>query len=92
MTREQTARDQTDEFRGSVLETFHIPAGPQTGRTLAELKLAQVTGTRIVGIQRGGQKIIAPSGQERLEAGDDVLVAGTLSEIAAFRHWLKSAS
>jgi len=92
LTREQTAHGQAEEFRGSVLETFHIPAGPQTGRTLAELKLAQVTGTRIVGIQRGGQKIIAPSGQERLEAGDDVLVAGTLSEIAAFRHWLKSAS
>jgi CPA2 family monovalent cation:H+ antiporter-2 len=86
------AGDQSEEFRGSVLETFLIPSGPQSGRTLAELKLAQFTGTRIVGIDRHGHKIIAPSGAERLEAGDNVLVAGTLSEISAFRRWLTSSA
>jgi CPA2 family monovalent cation:H+ antiporter-2 len=91
LAQEQPIQDQAEAFRGSVLETFEIPAGPRTGPTLAELKLAQVTGTRIVGIRRGDQKIIAPSGQEHLEAGDNVLVAGTLSEIATFRRWLKSA-
>ncbi len=84
-------RDQADEFRGSVLETFTMPAGRYAGQTLAELKLAQLTGTRVVGIERNGHKIIAPSGEERLEAGDDVLVAGTLSEIGAFRRWLSTA-
>lgn len=88
----QGLRDQSDEFRGSVLETFRIPPGEATGRTLAELKLAQLTGTRVVGIDRGGQKIIAPSGEERLETGDDVLVAGTLSEIGAFRRWLAGSA
>ncbi len=83
--------DQSDEFRGSVLETFTIPAGPNTGRPLAELKLAQLTGTRVVGIEREGHKIIAPSGAERLEAGDNVLVAGTIAEIKAFRRWLATA-
>jgi CPA2 family monovalent cation:H+ antiporter-2 len=33
----QVTADQREEFRGSVLETFTIPPGPQTGRTLAEL-------------------------------------------------------
>jgi len=84
--------DQADEFRGSVLETSLIPAGPNAGRTLAELRLAQLTGVRVVGIDRGGQKIIAPSGEERLEAGDNVLVAGTLAEIGVFRRWLTQAS
>lgn len=88
---ESVASDESDEFRGSVLETFEIPVGAQTGRTLAELNLAQVTGTRVVGIQRGEQKIIAPSGQEKLEAGDNVLVTGTLNEISRFRRWLNSA-
>lgn len=88
LTRDKAARDETDEFRGSVLETFLIPEGPWKGRTLSELKLAQVTGVRIVGIQRAGERIIAPSGAERLEPNDNVLVAGTLAEINAFRHWL----
>ncbi len=84
--------DQADEFRGSILETFNIPDGPRAGQTLAELKLAQLTGTRVVGIERNGEKIIAPSGAERLEPGDNVLVAGTLAEIKAFRRWLAGAA
>ncbi len=91
LTRETAARDQADEFRGSVLETFLVPDGPWNARTLAELKLAQVTGVRVVGIQRGEHRIIAPSGDERLHAADHVLVAGTLAEIGAFRRWLNSA-
>ena len=92
LTDEGAGRNQSDEFRGSVLETFEIPAGPYTGKTLAELNLAQVTGTRIVGIQRGDHKIIAPSGQEKLETGDNVLVTGTLNEIGMFRRWLTAAT
>jgi CPA2 family monovalent cation:H+ antiporter-2 len=90
LSREKALDDQAEEFRGSVLETFHVPAGPWDGRTLAELKLAQVTGVRVVGIHRGAERIIAPSGDERLHGGDDVLVAGTLKEIASFRRWLTS--
>jgi CPA2 family monovalent cation:H+ antiporter-2 len=92
LLRAQATADQLDEFRGSVLETFTIPPGPNTGHTLAELKLAQLTGTRVVGIDRNGRKIIAPSGDERLEGGDNVLVAGTLAEIGAFRRWLTAAT
>jgi CPA2 family monovalent cation:H+ antiporter-2 len=92
LLRAQSARDESDEFRGSVLATFRIPPSPMAGQTLAELKLAQLTGTRVVGIERNGQKIIVPSGEERLEAGDNVLVAGTLSEIAAFRRWLTTTA
>jgi CPA2 family monovalent cation:H+ antiporter-2 len=46
----------------------------------------------VVGIARPGRKIIAPSGDERLEGGDTVLVAGTLAEIGAFRRWLTAAT
>jgi CPA2 family monovalent cation:H+ antiporter-2 len=84
----RAAGDQSEEFRGSVLETSVMPHGPNAGRKLAELKLAQLTGVRVVGIERNGNKIIAPSGEERLEAGDNVLVAGTLAEIGAFQRWL----
>lgn len=87
----RSARNESEQFLGSVLENFHIPPGAHSGHTLADLKLAQLTGTRVVGIERTGQKIIAPSGQEKLLEGDNVLVAGTLAEISAFRRWLKTA-
>jgi CPA2 family monovalent cation:H+ antiporter-2 len=90
LSRERNARDDADAFRGSILETLEIPEGPWSGRTLAELNIGQVTGTRIVGVSRNGQRIIAPSGQEKLLSGDNVLVAGTLAEIASFRRWLKT--
>jgi len=90
LTEQKTAPDQSEEFRGSVLETFPIGKGPHVGRSLAELRLSQATGTRVVGIQRGEEKIIAPSGEQKLEAGDNVLVAGTLAEISAFRRWLRA--
>jgi len=86
----RSARNESEQFLGSVLENFHIPPGAHSGHTLADLKLAQLTGTRVVGIERTGQKIIAPSGQEKLLDGDNVLVAGTLAEISAFRRWLKT--
>ena len=85
------AGDATEEFHGSVLEAFTVPEAMGAGRSLAELKVAQLTGTRIVGIERGGRRIIAPSGAERLEAGDSVLVVGTLAEIGNFRRWLAAA-
>jgi CPA2 family monovalent cation:H+ antiporter-2 len=88
LLRARATGDQSEEFRGSVLETSVMPSGPNAGRALAELKLAQLTGARVVGIERNGTKIIAPSGEERLEAGDNVLVAGTLAEIGAFQRWL----
>lgn len=92
LTRSPADTTQAVEFRGSVLETFEVPAGPRAGRSLAELGVAQLTGTRIVGIQRGGQRIIAPAGAERLEVGDSVLVAGTLAQIRGFRRWLHAAA
>lgn len=88
LTRAQAPTGQAEEFHGSVLETFSVPPGPHEGRTLAELRLAQLTGSRVVGIERQGRRILAPGGDERLEAGDNVLVAGTLREIKAFRRWL----
>lgn len=92
LVQSSAAADQAVEFRGSVLETFQVPAGGRAGRSLADLGVAQLTGTRVVGIQRGAQKIIAPAGGERLEAGDNVLVSGTLAQIRAFRRWLHAAS
>jgi CPA2 family monovalent cation:H+ antiporter-2 len=78
------------EFGGSVLETHEMPPGPHTGQTLASLSIARLTGVRVVGIQRGETQIINPTGDQRLIAGDSLLVVGTLAELRAFRRWLRS--
>ncbi|PTX96645.1 cation:proton antiporter [Opitutus sp. ER46] len=84
----RAATDQSHEFEGSVLETFVVPEGPHAGRTLAASNIGQRTGARVVGIRRGDREIVAPSGDERLDVGDSILVAGTLQEIKAFHRWL----
>ncbi len=68
-----------DAFNGSVLATEVLANVPRAGRTLAELQVARATGVRIVGIQRAGERIINPDGKQTLEAGDNLLVAGTPS-------------
>ncbi len=90
LTTERLARDESDEFHGTVLETFALRESARTGRTLADLKVAQETGVRIVGIRRDADTLIAPSGAEALLPGDRVLVAGTLAEIRRFRLWLRA--
>jgi CPA2 family monovalent cation:H+ antiporter-2 len=84
-------QESVDEFGGSVLESYILPAGTHAGRTLAELNIAAVTGVRIAGIQRGTSKIINPGGNQRLEAGDGLLAVGTLAELRDFRRWLKGS-
>lgn len=76
-------------FSGSILETGVLRSPAHDGKTLAELKVAQATGVRIVGVQRGEERIINPDGRQVLRAGDHLLVVGTLTELRAFRRWLK---
>ncbi|GAB1489156.1 hypothetical protein MASR2M8_16080 [Opitutaceae bacterium] len=76
-------------FSGSILETGVLRTKTYDGKTLAELKIAQSTGVRIVGVQRGADRIINPDGRQTLQAGDNLLVVGTLNELRAFRRWLK---
>ena len=87
---EKKPADETvDEFSGSILQTHALPAGPHSGKTLAELQIARETGVRIVGIRRGDEHIINPGGNQRLASGDGLLVVGTLEELRAFRRWLR---
>lgn len=58
-------------------------------RTLAELSPAQNHGVQIVGVNHDGQRVLNPSAQERLLAGDEVLVLGTPVLIREFKAWLQ---
>ncbi|MGH7947584.1 MAG: TrkA C-terminal domain-containing protein, partial [Opitutaceae bacterium] len=83
------ARTAEEAADGGVLDTCRVTTR-RAGNTLAELQVAPRTGVRIVGIQRGDERLINPGADERLRDGDDLLVFGTLPKIRQFRHWLVS--
>ncbi len=85
----KTVEETAEEFHGSILQTHAVPAGPHAGKTLAQLQIARETGVRVVGIHRDDTKIINPDGNQSLQAGDNLLVVGTLEELRAFRRWLR---
>lgn len=83
----------TDSLYEEVLmESIKIPLrSPATGRTLAELSLARTYGVQIAGVNHRGMRVLNPSAEERLQAGDEVLALGTPAQIQAFRGWLVEA-
>jgi CPA2 family monovalent cation:H+ antiporter-2 len=66
------------------------PGTSVVGRTLAEIKLRGLTGATILAIEREGESVVVPAGNERLCAGDVLAVAGTHSAIDAARELLSA--
>ena len=44
---------------------------------------------QIAGINRRGCRSLNPSAEERLQAGDEVLILGAPTQIHAFQGWLR---
>jgi CPA2 family monovalent cation:H+ antiporter-2 len=76
-----------DAVEPAVLDTCTVPAA-RAGRSLADLRIATRTGVRVVGIHRGEQRILNPTGDQLLEERDALLLLGTLPRIRALRKWL----
>ena len=91
LNQETVAARPPDAAEGAILEHCRV-TGPRAGHTLTELQVARRTGVRIVGIQRGDQRIINPAGSQRLEDGDALLLLGTLANLRRFRQWLAGAA
>ncbi len=61
-----------------------MPEGsPAVGKLIAELQIRTKTGGSIVGIERNGQNIINPGGDEELQTGDKVLLLGSSPQLKA---------
>jgi monovalent cation:H+ antiporter-2, CPA2 family len=77
-------------FEEVSMEAMAVPPWSRAaGRTLGELSPAQNHGVQIAGIHRGGLRILNPSAQEVLCAGDEILVLGAPAENADFKSWLR---
>ena len=77
-------------FEEVRMEALPVPGWSRAaGRTLAQLSPARTHGVQIAGVHRGGVRILNPSAQETLRAGDDVLALGAPAHLAEFKAWLR---
>ncbi len=74
------------------LETLSVPDhSPAAAKTLIELDLVRAWGVQVAGIQRGSIRILTPSGADKLEANDTLLILGGTAQINAFEAWLNGS-
>ncbi len=65
-------------------ETWDVPAGcPWSGTTVAESRLRGETGALILGIIRGQETLNNPGPDERINAGDRLVLSGTKAQLNA---------
>jgi CPA2 family monovalent cation:H+ antiporter-2 len=67
-----------------------LPGADAVGKTLADIKLRGLTGATVLAIQRGSESIPVPSGRERLNEGDILVIAGTSEAIEAAKSLLRA--
>ncbi|GAB2863089.1 cation:proton antiporter regulatory subunit [Nocardioides pacificus] len=81
--------DLTREIPGLVSATVDLPArSPYDGASLGDTRCRTQTGASIVAIVRGDGVLTSPGPDERLRAGDSLVVIGTRDAIDAVRHIL----
>lgn len=80
----------TSHFDEVRMESIEVPPGSGLhDRSLADLALGKAYGLQVAGINRAGRRILNPQGQEKLYAGDNVLVLGSPDQIATFKGTLR---
>ncbi|MDB4950810.1 MAG: TrkA-C domain protein [Gemmatimonadetes bacterium] len=75
------------------VEWHRVPAGsPLEGRSLLESAIRERTGASVLAIFRGGEALANPQPEERIVAGDTLMVVGDREQAARFRDLLRQAS
>lgn len=88
-----TGAETSAGFGNLALETVVVePDSPAAGRTLQELDPIRQFGVQVVALQRRGQRQTIPTGKDRIEPGDELLVLGTHEQIREFAGWLNRTS
>jgi TrkA domain protein len=79
------------QVEGLAIDWLEIRAGsPHDGGTIGDTQARSRTGVSIVAILRGDRAVPAPSPQERLAAGDTLVVVGTAQGVKALSDLLGS--
>jgi Kef-type K+ transport system membrane component KefB/Trk K+ transport system NAD-binding subunit len=67
--------------RFAIAEVLIAKGSEMAGQTLAELRFRQKYGVTVVGIRRNDEKISAPGPNDKLQAGDHLVLIGISSKI-----------
>ena len=77
---EDTSRDYVELPPDFAVRLVDVPPD-LAGRTLAETRLPQTHGVRVIEIKRGGEERVIPDAETRLEADDQLIVLGPLKAL-----------
>lgn len=72
----------------SLVKIEVVADSPASGKTLAELNIRGLTGATVLAVVRDGARVVFPTPQERLQAGDLLAIVGTKEAEAAAEHLL----
>ncbi len=90
---DQEERGADDGETEALLQSLRVPdESPHLGQSLADLAPLRVTGVQVLGIRRTNERIVNPSGEETLCAGDELLVLGEPSRVQRFAKSLRQDS
>ncbi len=79
------------DFRDMVLRPLAVPpASRHLGKPLGDLELATRWGVQVVSIGRNHGTLVGPGRSETLQAGDMLLVLGSLDRIEELAFWLST--
>jgi len=77
----QIEEEDAEEERFSIAEIPLAADSPLVGKSLSESRFRENYGVTVVGIRRGDRRSTAPGGDEILQAGDSLMVAGKREEV-----------
>src|SRR5690606_29937965 len=75
-------------FADARLEVIAVPDSVPADTTLADLRVLNVGGALVAGIERGGHHITRLDGHEHLRPGDQLLMLGAPANVREFRRRL----
>ncbi len=77
------------DFDEMGMEVLSVPPrGVACGATLKELAPAQRHNVQVVGVRRGGERLLGDQADEPLQPGDQLLVLGTPAQLEEFKTYL----
>jgi monovalent cation:H+ antiporter-2, CPA2 family len=76
---------------GPITAVPLVAGSPAVGQTLAQLDLRAKTGATVVAIRRGQDRVVTPSGHERVQLGDVLALTGTTESVTQARKLIQGS-
>jgi di/tricarboxylate transporter len=74
------------QIREYISELIVLPESPLVGKTLAEANINKSLELNVIGIVREGERIVAPTSEERIRRRDLLIVEGTIPDILRIKE------